>query len=207
MTKPHHDTAVARTSLRTRRDLIWECVALRHQLAVLERCGTRRLRFRATDRLFWVFLSWWWPRWSAALTVIQPDTVLRWRRCGVFAIWKYRSRGRWRGGRPRIAPEIGHLIREMANANFLWGAPRVHGELLKLGIIVSQASVSRYMPLSPGGWRSQRWRTFVRNHAAAIVRSRAFDGRGLVDGIRSWSRVPKYPRAIFTGAALGGLLC
>jgi putative transposase len=121
----------ARVDHRARRALVWEGVALQHQLAVLTRSGTRRPRFRPIDRLFWIFMSWWWPAW---------------RRHGTAVIWKYRSRGRWRGGRPGIALETRQLIREMARANFLWGAPRIHGELLKLGITVSQATVSQYMP-------------------------------------------------------------
>jgi putative transposase len=140
----------ARAHHRARRALVWECVALQHQLAVLRRSGTRRPRFGPIDRLFWVFMSWWWPAWRDALKVIQPETVLRWRRLGIALIWKYRSRGRRRGGRPRLALETRQLIREMARANFLWGAPRIHGELLKLGITVSQATVSRYMPPSAG---------------------------------------------------------
>src|SRR5215470_371313 len=106
MSGPHLDTAAAAgTERRSRRDLIWEWVALRHQLAVLTRCRTRRPCFRAMDRLFWVFLSWWWPGWTEALAIIKADTVLRWRRQGISMVWKYRSRGRWRGGRPRIAAE------------------------------------------------------------------------------------------------------
>ena len=96
-------------------------------------------------------------------------------------------------GRPRIAVETRQLIREMARANFLWGAPRIHGELLKLGITVSQATVSRYMPRSPKVRRSQAWRTFVRNHAIAIVQCRSFDGhnwaRDLLSQVRSRSRI------------------
>jgi len=111
----------ARADHAARRALVWECVALRHQLAVLERLGTRRQRFRPIDRLFWVFMSWWWPAWRDALVVIQPETVLRWHRHGIALIWKYRSHGRWRGGRPRIAVETRQLIREMARANFSLG--------------------------------------------------------------------------------------
>ena len=95
----------------------------------------------------------------------------------------------WRRGRPRIAVETRQLIHEMARANFLWGAPRIHGELLKLGITVSQATVSRYMPRSPKDRRSQAWRTFVRNHAIAIAQSRSFNGhnwaRDLLSQVRS----------------------
>jgi hypothetical protein len=201
----------ARADHRARRALVWECVALRHQLAVLKRSGTRRPRFRPIDRLFWVFMSWWWPAWCDALKVIQPETVLRWRRQGIALIWKYRSRGRWRGGRPRIALETRQLIREMARANFLWGAPRIHGELLKLGITVSQATVSRYMPPSRKPRRSQAWRTFIRNQAIAIVQSHSFNGhnwpRDLLSQIRSRSRVFTYHLSATVVAPITGPSC
>jgi hypothetical protein len=97
--------------------------------------------------------------------IVQPATVLRWRRQGLRSIWTYGSRGRWRGGRPRVAREIRDLIVRMSRENFLWGAPRIHGELLKLGFDVSQATVSRYMPRRDR-LPSQSWRTFLRNQAA-----------------------------------------
>ena len=146
-------------------------------------------------------MSWWCPAWRNALKVIQPETVLRWRRHGIALIWKYRSHGRWRGGRPRIALETRQLIREMARANFLWGAPRIHGELLKLGITVSQATVSRYMPTSRKDHRSQAWRTFIRNQAITIVQSRSFNEhswtRDLLSRIPSRSRVFTYRLSAF----------
>ena len=92
----------------------------------------------------------------------------------------------------------------MARANFLWGAPRIHGELLKLGITVSQATVSRYMPVSHGGQRSQTWRAFLRNQATAIVHNRIFEGRDWIDNIRSWSRVVGHRAATFAATALAG---
>jgi hypothetical protein len=194
---------------RARRALAWECVALQHQLAVLRRSETRRPRFRPIDRLFWVFMSWWWPAWRNAVKVIQPETVLRWRRHGIALIWKYRSRGRWRGGRPRIALETRQLIREMARANFLWGAPRIHGELLKLGITVSQATVSRYMPTSRKDHRSQAWRTFIRNQAITVVQSRSFNGhswtRDLLSRVPSRSRIFTYRLSAFVIAPVTGL--
>jgi hypothetical protein len=200
-----------RADHRARRALVWECVALQHQLAVLRRSGSRRPRFRPIDRLFWVFMSWWWPAWRDALKVIQPETVLRWRRHGIASIWKYRSRGRWQGGRPRIALETRQLIREMARANFLWGAPRIHGELLKLGITVSQATVSRYMPPSRKDRRSQAWRTFIRNHAITIVQSRSFNAhnwaRDLLSQVRSRSRVFTYHLSAFVVGPVTGPSC
>ena len=158
---------VARSEPRTRTALLLESIALRHQIAVLERSRTRRPCFRLWDRLFWILFSRWWPQWRDSLIIVQPETVLRWRREGWSALWRYRSRGRWRGGRPRVSSEVRHLIVRMARENFLWGAPRIHGELLMLGFSVSQATVSRYLPARsrrPG----QSWRTFLRNQAMAF---------------------------------------
>src|SRR6202167_2940545 len=152
---------------RTRTALLLESIALRHQIAVLERCGTRRPCFRFWDRLFWILLLRWWPQWRDSLIIVQPETVLRWRRNGWSAIWGYRTRGRWRGGRPRVSSAVRHLITQMARENFLWGAPRIHGELLMLGFTVSQATVSRYLP-APSRRPTQSWRTFLRNHTTAF---------------------------------------
>src|SRR5271157_3932921 len=159
---------------RTPISLLLESIALRHQIAVLKRSRTRRPRFRLWDRLFWILFSRWWPQWRDSLIIVQPETVLRWRRGGWSALWRYRSRGRWRGGRPRVSGEVRNLIARMARENFLWGAPRIHGELLMLGFRVSQATVSRYMPARsrrPG----QSWRIFLRNQAMAFVRSENFE--------------------------------
>jgi len=156
-----------RERLRQRRDLLLEFIVLRHQLAVLQRTGTRRPCFRASERLFWVFLSRWWANWQRSLFIVQPATVLRWRRRGLWAIWVSGSYGCWHGGRPRISSEVRALIVRMSKENFLWGAPPIHGELLKLGFDVSQATVSRYMPrrcYPP----SQSWRSFLRNQALGI---------------------------------------
>jgi hypothetical protein len=133
---------------RTRTELILEGIALRHQIAVLKRNGTRRPRFTLGDRLFWILLSWWWPRWRESLMIVQPETVRRWRRNGWSGLWRHRSRGRWRGGRPRVSREVRELITRMARENFLWGAPRIHGELLMLGYKVSQSTLSRYLAIS-----------------------------------------------------------
>ena len=114
-----------------------------------------------------MFLSRWWANWQRSLIIVQPDTVLRWRRRGLWAVRLSGSCRRWRGGRPRINSEIRALIVRMSQENFLWGAPRIHGELLKLGFDVSQATVSRYMPRR-GYPPTQTWRTFLRNQAFGI---------------------------------------
>src|ERR1019366_9957582 len=100
----------ARSEPRTRTALVLEAIALRHQIAVLERSGTRRPCFRRIDRLLWIFLSRWWPQWRESLVVVQPETVWRWRRDCWSMIWRYRARGRWRGGGPRGSPGGGPLI-------------------------------------------------------------------------------------------------
>jgi hypothetical protein len=166
---------------RTYIDLVLEGIALRHQIAVLKRSGTRRPYFRLSDRLFWMLLSWFWSGWRASLMIVQPETVLRWRRQGWSVFWRYRGR-RWRGGRPRIPSELRLLIRRMARENFLWGAPRIHGELLMLGCKVSQATVSRYMPL-PHRRRGQSWRTFLRNQLG-FAPSQPLDGE---ETLPSWT--------------------
>ena len=147
----------ARAAQATRIDLLLETLALRHQLGVLARSHRR---FRAADRLLWLLLRWLWPRWREALVLVQPATVDRWHREGVLRRWRRRSR---RPGRPRIDSSCRDLIQRMAAANFLWGAPRIHGELLKLGIAISERTVSRYLRGRPPT-RSQTWRTFFANH-------------------------------------------
>ena len=136
------------TRLRQRRDLLLEFIVLHHQLAVLQRTGTRRPCFRPSERLFWALLSHCRANWQCGLIIVQPATALRWRRRGFWAIWGSGSCGRRRGGRVRISSEVRALIVRMSQENFLWGAPRIHGELLKLGFHVSQATVFRYMPRS-----------------------------------------------------------
>jgi putative transposase len=128
---------VARGQRLTRTAPALESLALRHQIVVLQRSRTRRPCFCRFDRLLWILLSRWWPQWRESLMIIQPETVLRWRRDGWSGLWGYRSRGHWRGARPRVSREIRGLITRMARENFLWGAPRIHGELLMLGFNIS----------------------------------------------------------------------
>ena len=152
--------------LTTRQSLVLENLALRHQLAVLQRTAPRP-RFRACDRLFWVVLSHLWRGWATAVSVVQPATVVRWQRSGFKLFWTRKSR-RHGPGRPAVAPEVRALIRRMSQANALWGAPRIHGELQKLGLEISQAAVSKYLgPRSRPP--SQTWRTFLTNHVQTLV--------------------------------------
>ena len=154
------------SALKTRRELALENLALRQQLAVLYR-SVKRPRLSDVDRGFWVLLRRIWTDWERVLVIVKPETVVRWHRSGFRRYWTWKSR-RGRAGRPRVAPEIRELIRDMSRANPLWGAPRVHGELLKLGITISQAAVSKYM-VRHRKPPSQTWRSFLDNHVKDLV--------------------------------------
>jgi hypothetical protein len=149
--------AAIRFALSTRRDLLLEMLALRHQLGVLAR-SNRRLR--PFDRLLWLILQRVWPPWRDALVLVQPATVDRWHRDRFVRRWWRRSR---RPGRPRIDSPCRDLIGRLAEENRLWGAPRIHGELLKLGVVVSERTVSRYLRERPKR-PSQTWRILIANH-------------------------------------------
>ena len=139
---------------------------LRHQLVVLQRTA-RKPRLRRTDRIFWVLLSPIWTGWQESLAIVRPESVIRWHREGFRLYWRWKSRP-GQSGRPRVAQEVRDLIHQMSQANPLWGAPRVHGELQKLGIEVSQTAVSKYM-VRHRKPPSQNWRTFLTNHAQDIA--------------------------------------
>src|SRR5258707_7470917 len=143
-----------------------EIVSLRHQLNLLRRRLPARPRLTAADRLLFVWLYRLVPSLLNAAVIIQPDTIVRWHRAGFRSYWRWKSH--LRGGRPKVAAEVRSLIRRMSMENSLWGAPRIHGELLKLGIEVAQSMVAKYMAKSRRG-RSLTWKTFLHNHAAGIA--------------------------------------
>ncbi len=152
--------------LRTRHDLGLEILALRQQLAVVKRKHPRP-RLRTLDHWFWLVLRRVWVRWAEALIVVQPETVVRWHRAGFRLYWRLRSCG---GGR-KVEGDIYELVRRMARENPSWGAPRIHGELLKLGFEISERTVSRYLarrPRRPDD-STQKWLAFLRNHREAIA--------------------------------------
>jgi putative transposase len=132
--------------VRSRASLELELIALRHQVTVLRRQRRGRPQLSSLDRLLWVWLYRIWPQVIDAMVLVKPAIVVQWHRKGFRLFWRWRSR---RPGRPKIGTEIRDLIRRMSKANPLWGAPRIHGELLKLGIKVSQATVGRWMPCRP----------------------------------------------------------
>ncbi|HMH59899.1 MAG TPA: helix-turn-helix domain-containing protein [Bradyrhizobium sp.] len=151
---------------RSRAALHAEILVLRHQLNVLRRKSPKRPIFSNVDRLIFAGLCGLTPRVLDALKILKPATVIRWHRAGFRAYWRWKSRPR--GGRPRASAEVRKLIREMSIANPLWGAPRIHGELLKLGIDVGQTTVAKYMAKTRRP-PSQGWKTFLCNHASAVA--------------------------------------
>ena len=143
-----------------------ENAALRHQVIVLRRKVRGRIRLTNNDRWFFVQLYRWFPSILQVLTIVRPETLVRWHRAGFRHYWRWKSRSR--GGRPQIETDLRALIRRMSMENPLWGAPRIHGELLKLGFEVAQSSVAKYM-VKRHGPPSQGWRTFLHNHAPDIA--------------------------------------
>jgi len=152
---------------RSRAALALENLALRHQIGVLQRSARKRPKWTSADRLLWIFLSRFWRDWRSALAIIKPETVVAWHRAGFRLFWTWKVR-RGQPGRPLISSEVRDLIRKMCRENPCWGAPRIHGELLKLGVDIGESSVTKYMVRCRKP-PSQTWRTFLENHAKQLV--------------------------------------
>jgi transposase InsO family protein len=146
--------------------LVVENLLSRHQLAVLTRPQRKRPPLRTRDKLLWLLVRRWWADWRGPLVIVRPETVIRWHRRGWRLLWRWKSRARL--GRPRLDAEARELIAVMSRDIPLWGTERIRGELLKLGIVVSNRSVRRYRRQGPTGRPSQTWRTFLANHAGQI---------------------------------------
>lgn len=143
-----------------------ENIVLRHQVMVLKRKCRGRVKLRGLDRYFLGWFTRLIPAVADAIVIVKPETLVRWHRQGFRAFWRWKSRGV--GGRPPVGREIRYLIKRMAVENPLWGAPRIHGEMLKLGLEVAQSTVSKYLRNSPGP-KGQSWKTFIGNHKDAIA--------------------------------------
>ncbi len=152
--------------VRPRAAMEAEILVLRQQIIVLRRGRPGRMPFLTIDRMLLGWICKLFPKTREALAIVRPDTVVRWHRAGFRYYWRWKSRPRW--GRPGVPAEIQQLIREMSLANPLWGAPRIHGELVKLGIDIGQTSVAKYM-VRKRGPPSQGWKTFLHNHADGIA--------------------------------------
>src|SRR6201997_5280430 len=158
--------AVLTSPFKSKLRLEAENAVLRHQVIVLRRRLQGRIRLTNHDRWFFIQMYRWFPSILSVLTIVRPETLVRWHRAGFRRYWRWKSRSS--GGRPQIDTELRVLIRRISIENPLWGAPRIHGELLKLGIEVAQSSVAKYM-IERRGPPSQGWRTFLRNHAPEIA--------------------------------------
>lgn len=158
-----------RRSFRSRRDLLLENLALRQQLMALKRRNTRP-HLNRVDRFFWVVAKHMWSKWKQALVIVTPETVVRWHRAGFGLYWRWRSHHRDMCGRKRIPKETRELIFRMVAENPTWGAPRIHGELLKLGFDLSERTVSRWVQKAPKNPEpARRWQAFLDNHREAIA--------------------------------------
>ena len=152
------------SGFRSRRLLLLENLALRHQLTVLRR-QTRKPRLDQADRLLWLAFRWLWPDWQRALVLVQPETLIAWHRSGFRLFWRWKSRDR--GGRPSIDRERTTLIRRMWSSNPTWGSRRIQAELAKLGIAVSDSTIRKYRPRTRRA--NQTWKTFLHNHAKDLI--------------------------------------
>jgi len=162
-----HCLAIAASAtFKSRAALHLENLALRHQLGVLQR-SVKRPKLTPADRFFWARLSQFWSGWRSALVIVQPETVIGWHRKGFRLFWTWKVR-RGQPGRPAVPNDVRELIRKMSRDNPFWGAPRIHGELLKLGIDIGETSVGKYM-VRHRKPPSQTWRTFLENHVKTMV--------------------------------------
>jgi transposase InsO family protein len=158
--------AAASATFKSRAALQLENIALRHQLGVLHR-SVKRPKLTPPDRVLWVWLSAVWNDWRSVLVIVKPDTVIAWHRKSFLRFWTWKVR-RGQPGRPAVSKSVRELIRKLSRENVLWGAPRIHGELLKLGIDIGETSVGKYMPRHRRP-PSQTWRTFLENHVKTMV--------------------------------------
>jgi putative transposase len=157
------------SAFRFREDLILENLALRQQVLALH-AKRPRPRLSSLDRLFWVVLRKAWSGWKGSLILVTPDTVVRWHRAGFRLYWAWLSRTRHAGGRKPLSKDLRDLIFRMLTENPTWGAPRIHGELLKLGFDISERTVSRWIKRATKDPNpARRWLVFLRNHREAIA--------------------------------------
>jgi putative transposase len=162
----HVLAAAASSALKSRATLQLENLALRRQLGVLRR-SVKRPKLTSADRLLWTWLCEVWSDWRSALVIVRPETVIAWHRKGFRLFWTWKVR-HGQPGRPVLPKDVRELIRKMSRENPLWGAPRIHGELLKLGIDIGETSVGKYIVRGRKP-PSQTWRTFLENHLKTMV--------------------------------------
>ena len=187
--------------VRSRADLQLENLALRHQIIVLRRSAKKRPKLTARDRFFWVYLSRIWRDWRSTLATVRPETIVAWHRKGFRLFWTWKAR-HGRHGRPVVTREIRDLIRKMCRENPGWGAPRIHGELLKLGIYIGETSVSKYMLRCRKPF-SQTWRTFLagcgKSHREREKHTSGAEARTHFERLSGTSKLVPFPKPVRIG--------
>src|ERR1035437_4303030 len=153
-------------SVKTKTQLILENIFLHKQLEIYQRTDPK-LKLKRTDRMFFTFIMYWLYNWKERLFIIKPETVIKWHRTAFRIFWRWKSHHK--GGRPKVSRKVIALIKKMANENPKWGAPRIHGELLKLGFNICESTVQRYMPKKGKRTTDQNWITFLKNHPKEII--------------------------------------
>jgi hypothetical protein len=155
-----------RRSLKTRTQLILENIFLHKQLEIYQRTDPK-LKIKRTDRIIFSLIMDMLSNWKERLFIVKPETVIKWHRTAFKFYWRWKSKQK--GGRPKVSREVIALIKQMANENSGWGAPRIHGELMKLGINICESTVQRYMPKKGKRITGQNWKTFLQNHSKDII--------------------------------------
>jgi hypothetical protein len=155
-----------RRSLKTRTQLILENIFLHKQLEIYQRTDPK-LKIKRTDRIIFSLIMDMLSNWKERLFIVKPETVIKWHRTAFKFYWRWKSKQK--GGRPKVSREVIALIKQMANENSGWGAPRIHGELMKLGINICESTVQRYMPKKGKRTTGQNWKTFLQNHSKDII--------------------------------------
>ena len=153
-------------SIKTKTQLILENIFLHKQLEIYQRTDPK-LKIKQTDRLFFSLMKDILSNWKERIFIVKPDTVIKWHRTAFRIHWRWKSRQK--GGRPKVNWEVINLIKQMAKENSEWGAPRIHGELLKLGFNICESTVQRYMPKKGKRNNGQNWKTFLKNHSKEII--------------------------------------
>lgn len=157
---------IIKMSFKNKIQLLLEVIMLAKQLEIYQRTDPK-LKIKRTDRIFFSLMMDWLFNWKERMFIVKPDTVIKWHRTAFKLYWRWKSRPK--GGRPKVSREVINLIKQMANENPDWGAPRIHGELLKLGFDICESTVQRYMPKKGRRTTGQNWMTFLQNHSKEII--------------------------------------
>src|SRR5664280_3820693 len=157
---------IIKLSFKNKIQLLLEIAMLAKQLEIYQRTDPK-LKLKRTDRMFFTFIMYWLYNWKERLFIVKPETVIKWHRTAFRIFWRWKSH--YKGGRPKVSREVIALIKQMANENPKWGAPRIHGELQNLGFDISESTVQRYMPKKGRRTSGQNWKTFLKNHSKEII--------------------------------------